>query len=212
MASFYFIVSDKDEQNPPHDNEELKRRMDEIKELIPQPLEPQRDNNMRFAARAFKLFKDCGLICRENMEHLNDKQWCDQHIDLHFDFLQIEGDKTCNQMNPLGGVVRREDLPMCDKSNLRYYCPRNELKLQSDIKVASNGFGGASKLAVVCEGVTYYISNDWFSQDKPRPTKWAFYKWLAVRSVLACEKIWKSQSEKISSTHLNELRGSHVAP
>ncbi len=204
MASFYFVVSDKDEQNPPHDSEELKRRLDEIKKLIPQPEKRQPDNNMKFAARVFNLFKDCGLITPENMEHLNDKDWCDKNIDLYqvvgdipnspLSGVVSEGDKPCSQMNPLGGVVRREDLPMCDKSNLRYYCPCDELKLQSDIEVVSDGFGGASKLAVVCEGVTYYISNDWFSQDKPRPTKWAFYKWLVMKAFEACKKFWDGET------------------
>ena len=208
MAFFYFVVRDTDEQNPPRDSEDLKRRIDEIRAWIPQPQKRQRDNNMIFASKAFELFKDCGLISRDNLELLNDKEWCDENID----FIRIAGEKACSQINPLGGVVRREDLPMCDKSNLRYYCPRNELKLDSDIDVAEKGFGGASKLAVVCEGVTYYISNDWFSDDKIRPTKSAFTNWLLIWAFIACDKSWKAESDKTSSTTLTDMRASHVAP
>ena len=142
------------------------------------------------------------------MELLNDKQWCDENIDS----IRIAGEKACSQINPLGGVVRREDLPMCDKSNLRYYCPRDELKIQSDIEVAAKVFGGASKLAVVCEGVTYYISNDWFSDDKIRPTKRAFTNWLLIWAFIACDKSRKAESDEISSTTLTDMRASHIAP
>lgn len=206
--AFYFIVRDTDEQNPPRNVEEFKRRVDEIREWIPQPQERQRDNNMTFASKAFELFKDCGLISRDNLETLNDKKWCDENIGS----VQLASDKACSQINPLGGVVRREDLPMCDKSNLRYYCPRDELKLDSDIEVASKGFGGASKLAVVCEGVTYYISNDWFSDDKIRPTKSAFANRLFIWAFMACDKIWKAESGEVPSTTLTDMRASHVAP
>lgn len=208
MAFFNFVVSDTDEQNLPRDIEDLKRRIDEIRAWIPQPKKLKRGNNMTFASKAFELFKDCGLISRHNLELLNDKEWCDENIGS----IRIAGEKACSQINPLGGVVRREDLPMCDKSNLRYYCPRNELKLDSDIAVAAKGFGGASKLAVVCEGVTYYISNDWFSDDKIRPTKSAFANWLFIWAFMACDKSWKAESDKISSTTLTDMRASHVAP
>lgn len=199
MAYFYFIVSDKDDQNPPRDNEDLMKRLGEIQKWIPQPPKRQRDNNMKFAKMAFTLFKDCGLITRENMEHLNNKQWCDKNIA----YFELTGECVCSRMNPLGGVVRREDLPMCDKSNLRYYCPRDELKLQTDIDIASDRFGGASKLAVVCEDVTYYISNDWFSADKQIPTKVAFTAWLAMQALKIFGKIWADNENKVQSTTLD---------
>ena len=173
---FYFVVSDTDKQDRPIDVEDFINRCNEITALIPQPPVREPDNNMRFVEKAFTLFKDCGLINKENVEALNDPNWCQN--------------KFNTKMNPLGGVLRREDLTMWDNNNLRYYCPREELKLSSDIETADRRqWSGASKLAVICGGVTYYISNDWFSDDKPRPTKSKFTRNLIIEAIIACNML-----------------------
>lgn len=173
---FYFVVSDTDKQDRPIDVEDFINRCNEITALIPQPPVRESDNNMRFVEKAFTLFKDCGLITKENVEALNDPNWCQN--------------KFNTRMNPLGGVLRREDLTMWDKNNLRYYCPREELKNLSDVEAANrNAWSGASKLAVICGGVTYYISNDWFSDDKPRPTKSKFTRNLIMEAIIACNML-----------------------
>ena len=178
-----FVVSDTDKQDRPIDVEDLKTRFNEITALIPQPPVREPGNNMQFVEKAFTLFKDCGLITKENVEALNDPDWCQKNFDT--------------KMNPLGGVLRREDLTMWDKNNLRYYCPREELKNLSDIEAAKrNAWGGKSKLAVICEGETYYISNDWFSNDKPRPTKSEFAKKLLLWAVNACNLLPSEQQKE----------------
>ena len=166
-----FVVSDTDPQDTPKTFEELRKRCDEIKLWIPQPEKRIQGNNTIFTVLAFSLFKDLNFIQKETVEKLNDKNWCNRTFGT--------------KMNPLGGVLRKEDLTMWDKTNLRYYCPRDELKNLSDIKTADKKqWNGASKLAVICEGVTYYINNDWFDDsNKSRPTKSAFYKWFVQRIV-----------------------------
>ena len=182
FASKAFIVADTDKQNRPVDEEDLNRRIEEIKALIPQPLEKTVGNNMRFVEKAFTLFKDCGFIGKENLEVLGDGDWCQKNFGM--------------KMNPLGGVLRRDGLTMWDKTNLRYYCPRYELKVDSDrLTAVEKQWNGASKMAVVCEGVTYYISNDWFSEDKPRPTKSVFAENLFRWAKKACEKSWTPPPE-----------------
>ena len=79
-------------------------------------------------------------------------------------------------MNPLGGVLREKGLTMWDKSNLRYYYPPESLAVPSDIETAARKqFKDSTELAVIRDGEFYYISNDWFAEDKPRPTKNNFY-------------------------------------
>lgn len=182
LASKVFIVADTDEQNRPVDEEDLNWRIEEIRALIPQPPVKITGNNMRFVEKAFTLFKDCGYISKKNLELLSDGDWCQKYFGT--------------KMNPLGGVLRRDGLSMWDKTNLRYYCPRSELKVATDILTAlEKQWNGASKMAVVCEGVTYYISNDWFSEDKPRPTKSAFAEILFNWAREACEKSWTPPPE-----------------
>lgn len=168
-----FIVSDTDTKNFPKDEDDLKERLS----IVAKGLPDQGNNIDPFVIPAFTLFKDCGLITKKNLELLNDERWC----------LTTFGIK----MNPLGGVVRREGLSMWDETNLRYYCPDDELQVRSDIEKAPNSaWHGRSKLAVVCEGVTYYISNDWFAPGKSRPTKEVFFKALASwtkRCLKSCE-------------------------
>lgn len=172
---FYFVVSDTDKQNRPTDVEDFINRFNEITALIPQPPVREHDNNMRFVEKAFTLFKDCGLITKENVEALNDPNWCQTKFNI--------------KMNPLGGVLRKEGLTMWD-TGLRYYCPYEELTQTSDKMIAdTKQFRGASKLAVICEGVTYYISNDWLSDDKSRPTKSEFERNLIIEAIIACNML-----------------------
>ena len=179
---FYFVVSDTDKQDRPTDVEDLKTRFNEITALIPQPPVREPDNNMRFVEKAFTLFKDCGLITKENVEALNDPDFCQKNFDT--------------KMNPLGGVLRKAGLTMWD-TGLRYYCPYEELTQTSDKMIAdTKQFRGASKLAVICEGVTYYISNDWFSNDKPRPTKSEFAMKLLFWAVIACNMLPSEQQKE----------------
>ena len=68
----------------------------------------------------------------------------------------------------------------------------------------------ASKIAVICEGVTYYISNDWFANDKPRPTKFAFVRKLIERTTLACKQqnetgTYEEEQEEISANEPDTL-------
>ena len=146
-------VSDRDLQDFPKDKDELDNRLKGIAALIPQPPKKIKGNNIEFAQKAFTLLKDCGLITENIIKALNDPFWCERTFKM--------------KMNPLGGVLRREDLSMYD-SGLRYYI----------------------KYAVVCKGVTYFISNDWFSDDKPRPTKRAFFGWLSAISNI----VWRQRT------------------
>ena len=184
--AFVFIVSDTDKKNFPRNNADLMGRLKEITDLIPQPETREIDNNMRFVETAFTLFKDCGLITKENVEALNDSEWCYEN----FNSLKIQGIVEKNiKMNPLGGILRKEGLTMWGGGGLRYYCPFAELKVQSDIEIAlTKKWRGESKLAVVCNGENYYISNDWFSNQQPRPTKTLFVAFLTIWTMQACEK------------------------
>lgn len=177
-----FIVSDTDEKNFPIDEADLQARLNEVKAGLPK----QGDNINPFIIPAFTLFKDCGLITKEKVELLNDAQWCNSTFRV--------------KMNPLGGVLRKKGLTMWDKNNLRYNCPYNELIFQSDIVTANtpNRRGqsrvkGASKLAVICEGTTYYISNDWFAETTSRPTKRAFYNFLERETTRVCKSKWEKK-------------------
>lgn len=166
----FWTVSDTDEKNFPRDNDELFNRFKEIRALIPQPTQREGDNNIRFVQKAFELFKDCNLISKENVESLNDSDWCYKK----FNELKI---KTLSErffkMNPLGGVLRREGLSLRDTGGrLRYY----------------------PEMAVICEGTKYYISNDWYSDEQPRYTKTTFLLWLMIWTMKACEAEWAEQS------------------
>ena len=182
------IWRDTDAVNFPADIDEWKKRMSEIAALIPQPIIKERGNNINFVDKAFSLLADCGLIRKDVVEKLNDKNWCDSNISLGAEI------PPC-KMNPLGGVLRKEGLTMWDKNNLRYYCPPEKLVVPSDIETATcRQFKGASELAVICEGEIYYISNDWFAEDKPRQTKNNFYFWISRVTLDACEKFWKQKN------------------
>ena len=110
--------------------------------MVPQPQTRENDNNIRFTEKAFILFADCGLIQKALVENLNDKNWCDyQDISEMNEILKNQSlaseieFSTCS-MNPLGGVLRKRGLTMWDKTNLRYYCPYEELTQTPDIKTA----------------------------------------------------------------------------
>lgn len=190
--AFVFIVSDTDKKNFPINNADLRRRLKEITDLIPQPETREIDNNMRFVEKAFTLFKDCGLITKENIDALNDSEWCYEN----FNSLKIQGIVEKNiRMNPLGGILRKEGLTMWGGGGLRYYWPFAELKVQSDIEIAlTKTRRGKSKLVVVCNGENYYISNDWFSNQQQRPTKTLFVAFLTIWTMQACEKAWAAEN------------------
>ena len=172
----HFVVYDTDEQDFPRDEDDLFGRLKKIKEGLPD----QGDNMIKFVVPTFILFKDCGFITKENMKFLSNRE--------------LDG----WQMNPLGGIVRQKGLSMWDKTNLRYYCPKDELIVPSDIEMAKRqAWNGKSKLAVVCENTTYYISNDWFAPEKSRPTKEIFYNFLALHTLSACKEIWQKNNDKI---------------
>ena len=153
--------------------DDLQKRWQEIAELIPQPQTRENDNKIRFTDKDFTLFADCGLIQKVLVENLNDKNRCDsQDISEMKEILKNQSlaseieFSTCS-MNPLGGVLRKRGLTMWDKTNLRYYCPYEELTQTPDIKTAKEKtIKGKSKLAVICEGETYYISNDWYAASQ----------------------------------------------
>ena len=124
---------------------------------------------MIFTEKIFTLMNDCRILTRETINFLNDKDACNRYFNC--------------KMNPHGGIIRHTSLTMCDSVNPRYYCPLSELKFESDIKTAKErGFGTASCLKIIFEGEVYYISNDWFSPGKPRPTKKLFYDWFRKMS------------------------------
>ena len=186
--------------NFPANKDEWSQRMREISALIPQPQKRERGNNINFVIKAFDMLSDCGILTRDTVEKLNDKNWCDSKISVGIPA------PPC-KMNPLGGILRKQGLTMWDKTSLRYYCPQEDLILPSDIETSKKKlFKGATKLAVLCDNDYYYISNDWFSTDKPRPTKDSFYFWIALVTGNACEKYWKQRNEEkisISASDLN---------
>ena len=189
-----FIVSDTQEKNFPVDKDDLKNRLAKIAEGLPD----QRDNINPFVIPAFYLFRDCGLIKKENIEILHRKSFVWTEENSWGQKIQREMD-----MNPLGGVLRRKGLTMWDKTNLRYYCPKIELIVPSDIEIANRkAWNGISKLVVICENTTYYISNDWYAPEKPRPTKKIFYNWLAEKAWAACEAKW-AEDKKNTPTAVN---------
>ena len=91
-----FVVADTDTQNPPETFEELRVRCDDIKLWIPKPEKRIQGNNTIFTVLTFTLFKDLNFINRKTVEKLNDANWCNRIFAV--------------KMNPLGGVLRREDL------------------------------------------------------------------------------------------------------
>ena len=140
----YFVVSDTDPQYPPRTFEELRRRCDEIKREI-----PAKGDNKLFTEKLFTFFKDCGLITWENIALLSDKIRCDREFHC--------------AMNPLGGVLRKEDLPMGNPK--RYYCTKNRGR------------------AVACDGFVYYISSQWYD-TYANTNKAEFYNWVVNRALV----------------------------
>ena len=183
--------------NFPKDEDDLKNRLAKIAEGLPD----QRDNINPFVIPAFELFRDCGLITKENIEILQ-KQYL-RWMDIDENKLPVIVD---TRMNPLGGVLREKGLTMCDGSNLRYYCPEDELIISSDIELWAKldakrrNYGGKSKLAVICENTTYYISNDWYSPGKTNPTKPAFFSWLMFEVIGICNKKWEDDEKNTQTT------------
>lgn len=158
-----WTVSDMDFQNFPADESELNKRLAVVKSGIPN----QGDNIKTFVKPAFELFKDCGFIRKILVENLSNKDWC-------YSWFKC----TMNPM-PGGGVLRRKGETMWSSSNLRYYCPYSELTVFSDIESANKkNWKSETKLAVICEGETYYISNNWFD-DGNRKQKEKFYWWIS---------------------------------
>ena len=189
--------------NFPKDEDDLKNRLAKIAEGLPD----QRDNINPFVIPAFELFRDCGLITKENVEILSRKSlvWIEKNS------LGQNIQKEL-YMNPLGGVLRRKGLTMWDNTNLRYYCPKIELIVPSDIEIANRkAWNGNSKLVVICENTTYYISNDWFAPEKPRPTKKIFYNWLAKKAWAACKAKW-AEDKKNTPTAVNTPEKNFAEP
>ena len=184
-----FYVSDTQEKNFPVDENDLKNRLAKIAAGLPQ----QGDNIKPFVIPALELFRDCGLITKENIEILHRKSFVWTEENSWGQKIQREMD-----MNPLGGVLRRKGLTMWDNTNLRYYCPKIELIVPSDIEIANRkAWNGKKKLVVICENTTYYISNDWYAPEKPRPTKKIFYNWLAEKAWAACEAKWAEAEDEL---------------
>ena len=156
--------------NFPKDEDDLKNRLAKIAEGLPD----QRDNIKPFVIPALELFRDCGLIKKENIEILHRKSFVWTEENSWGQKIQRKMD-----MNPIGGVLRREGLLMYDDGgNRRYY------------------YDGRDIIFVLCEGTKYYLSNDWYSKEKPRPTKNIFYNWLAKKAWAACEAKW-AEDKKI---------------
>ena len=186
MAKITWTVSDKDAQNFPANENILTRKLEKISELLPQNPQKEKDNNLKFVKESFTLLKDCGLINSDIVDKLSDKRWCDASIAARY------------AMNPLGGVLRPKGQPVWDKTTLRYYCAFEDLEVPEDIETAmSRANKGKVTVAVICDGVTYYISNDWFSENQQRPTKPAFYAFLKVATETVCKKRWAEQSQAV---------------
>lgn len=174
-----WTISDQDKKNFPVDESDLERRLKRVEDLIAQPELKGKDNNIRFTNEAFTLLNDCGLINADIVDKLSDKRWCDATISLRY------------VMNPLGGVLRLKGQPVWDATNLRYYCGFEDLEVPKDIETAkSRPAKGKTTIKVICDGETYYVSNDWYSEDKARPTKRAFYEFLAVATKKVCGDYW----------------------
>lgn len=62
-----FCVSDRDEQKFPINEEDLNNRLKKLEAGLPD----QGDNLVPFVIPAFILFKDCGLITKDNFEFLS---------------------------------------------------------------------------------------------------------------------------------------------
>lgn len=170
-----WTVSDTDRQNFPTDGNDLKRRLAAIERWIPK--QPG-NNNIQFVKAAFTLIKDLGIISKTLVESLSDWTWC--------------RDVFGCAMNPMptGGVLRREGMSMWSSSNLRYYCPYSQLRVAGDIEDANRKkWTSETKLAVIFEGVTYYISNNWFD-DENRQQKKIFYNWLSAVAWQICKIGW----------------------
>ena len=188
-----WTISDKDKKNFPVDEEDLERRLKKIEDLIPQPEIKGKDNNIKFTNEAFILLNDCGLINSDIVDKLSDKRWCDATISVRY------------AMNPLGGVLRKKGLPVWDKTNLRYYCGFEDLEVPEDIETAkTKPSKGKTTVKIICDGETYYISNDWNSDDKSRPTKKAFYDFLVVATKKVCKDYWEQHQLAASINEISQ--------
>ena len=169
-----FYVSDTDTKNFPTDENDLNKRLEEIKKGFPQ----QRNNVKPFVKPALELIRDCGLITKENIEVLSRRyiSWIDKNGLGRFIQRELA-------MNPLGGVLRREGLDMYDAcGHRRYY------------------YDGRDIVYIVCEGTKYYLSNHWFSKEKPRPTKDVFfYHWLEKKAWKSCKIFWQENNKNIQN-------------
>ncbi len=167
----------------PPDKNDWSRRMNEIAALAKES--KRRNHKINFVVKAFDMISDCGMLTKETVENLSNKNWCDSNINFGAEI------PPC-KMNPLGGVLRKEGLTMWDENNLRYYCPLAELVVPSDIETANKkALKSESKLAVNCNDIFYYISNDWLNVNNARPTKNNFYFWIALTTKKACGKFWQ---------------------
>lgn len=151
--------------NFPKNEAELRSRLAVIERGLPN----QGDNFNPFAVPAFRLFVDCGLNNHDVISELTMKSACDRLF-------------GCT-MNPLGGVLRHQDLPMFDASgHLRYY---------------SQGF----TLYLTLECVRYYVSNHWLEQNKRR-----FFMWLKAKTTQTCRKYW-AQNKTTSIIDQSKISG-----
>ncbi len=170
-----FIVSDTVPKNFPSDENDLNRRLALVADWIPKK---RGNNNIKFVTAAFTLLKDLGAIDKTLVDNLNDDVWCRRTFDC--------------MMNPMpgGGVLRRKGLAMWSSNGLRYYCPYSELEVPADIAAADiKGWHSESKLAIICAGETFYISNNWF-HDENRQQKKFFYSWLTSMARQICKARW----------------------
>lgn len=176
MARATFLtVSDTDIPFFPVDEDDLNKRLASIAYWIPKR---PGNNNMEFVKEAFILIKDCGLITPILVDNFSNKKWCFSTFDC-----------TMNPM-PDGGILREAGAEMWSNNGLRYYCPFKELTVASDITTAMKKRNkGASRLVVICEDKTYYISNNWYD-DENRFQKRNFYKWLEKVTHQTCKKRW----------------------
>lgn len=164
--AYVWTVSDKDSQNFPKDEEELERRLAVLRNGVPN----QGDNIKPFVIPAFELLRDCGMIEKRTIQILSDKETCDNAFGY--------------PLNSLGGVIRRQGLPMYDKAgHPRYY------------------FDGQKILYVSLDGVRYYISNNWWEVCKEK-----FFKWLAAKTAQVCRERWMQNKPIVSVKNSTQAR------
>ena len=131
----------------PRNEAELNQRLAEIKQGVQ---DSYVGDKVGFVKPAFKLFVDCGLNTFDNISFLKDKSRCDKHFGCI--------------MNPVGGIIRHNDLSRSDKNGVQKY--------YSDVYVTFNG-------------VRYYVSNFWGIVNKSK-----FFNWLKNEARKACTEHW----------------------